>query len=220
MAKDPAVLFYTSDFLSETVLMSDEEIGQYIKLLCIQHQKGMLTEKDIKKICTNDDVLAKFERKPDGTYVNIRLDEEIARRKAYSESRRNNRKKKENSTSEDMKNICSTHEKHMETEAGTGTEIRTTADTGAKEKKGILKKSSYAEFLTITNDEYSSLIKKFGTQKVAKMIEILNNYKGSSGKKYQSDYRAILSWVVDKVQKEQATDPRFMGMLSVDLSDW
>ncbi len=104
MTKDPAVLFYTSDFLSETVLMSDEEIGQYIKLLCIQHQKGVLTEKDIKKVCTSDDVLKKFVRKPNGTYANTRLDEEIERRKAYSESRRNNRKKKEEITPLNSKN--------------------------------------------------------------------------------------------------------------------
>ena len=37
--KDPAFLFYSSDFLSGTMLMTDEEIGQYIKLLCLQHQK-------------------------------------------------------------------------------------------------------------------------------------------------------------------------------------
>lgn len=30
-----------------------------------------------------------------------------------------------------------------------------------------------------------------------------DNYKGSKGKTYKSDYRAILSWVADKVTKEQ-----------------
>lgn len=49
--KDPAFLFYSSDFLSGTLLMSDEEIGQYIKLLCLQHQKGHLKEKDMMNIC-------------------------------------------------------------------------------------------------------------------------------------------------------------------------
>ena len=45
--KDPAFLFYSSDFLSGTMLMSDEEVGQYIRLLCLQHQKGHLKEKDM-----------------------------------------------------------------------------------------------------------------------------------------------------------------------------
>ena len=46
MSKDPAVLFYTSDFLSGTFTMTNEQVGKYIRLLCLQHQKGRLTEKD------------------------------------------------------------------------------------------------------------------------------------------------------------------------------
>ena len=34
------------------------------------------------------------------------------------------------------------------------------------------------------------------------MIQILDNYKGANGKKYKSDYRAILNWVVDKYNEE------------------
>lgn len=34
------------------------------------------------------------------------------------------------------------------------------------------------------------------------VLRLLDNYKGSSGKSYKSDYRAILNWVVDKAQKE------------------
>jgi hypothetical protein len=30
----------------------------------------------------------------------------------------------------------------------------------------------------------------------------LNNYKGANGKKYKSDYLAVLNWVVDKAKKE------------------
>jgi hypothetical protein len=30
----------------------------------------------------------------------------------------------------------------------------------------------------------------------------MNNYKGATGKKYKSDYLAILNWVIDKVKKE------------------
>ena len=47
--KDPAVLFYTSDFLVGASDLSNEECGKYIKLLCLQHQKGHLSE---KQICT------------------------------------------------------------------------------------------------------------------------------------------------------------------------
>jgi len=42
MAKDPAFLFYSSDFLSGTFTLSNEHKGMYITLLCLQHQKGRL----------------------------------------------------------------------------------------------------------------------------------------------------------------------------------
>ena len=33
-------------------------------------------------------------------------------------------------------------------------------------------------------------------------IEILNNYKLSSGKRYKSDYHTILNWVIERVSKD------------------
>lgn len=112
--KDPAFLFYSSDFLSGTMLMTDEEIGQYIKLLCLQHQKGHLKEKDMLNICKtyNEDIFSKFKKDEEGNYYNERLEYEANKRKAYSESRRNNRKKKE-TYEKDMKNICNSYEQHM-----------------------------------------------------------------------------------------------------------
>jgi len=97
--KDPAFLFYSSDFLSGTMLMSDEQIGQYIKLLCLQHQKGHLKEKDMLNICKtyDEDIFSKFKKDKEGNYYNERLDSEIQRRKKYSESRRNNRNNVDNS---------------------------------------------------------------------------------------------------------------------------
>ena len=118
--KDPAFLFYSSDFLSGTMLMSDEDVGKYIRLLCLQHQKGHLKEKEMLNICKefNEDIFSKFKKDEEGKYFNERLEEESNKRKAYSESRRNNRKKKElkETYEEDMKNICNSYEKHMENE--------------------------------------------------------------------------------------------------------
>lgn len=115
--KDPAFLFYSSDFLSGTMLMTDEDVGKYIRLLCLQHQKGHLKEKDMLSICKtfNEDIFSKFKKDEEGNYYNERLEYESNKRKAYSESRRNNRKKREEieTYEEDMKNICNSYEKHM-----------------------------------------------------------------------------------------------------------
>ena len=114
MAKDPAVLFYTSDFLSGTFTMTNEQVGKYIKLLCLQHQKGPLTERDMLSVCQSydEDIYAKFEYL-DSHYVNIRMQTESIRRKSYSESRKNNRLKPKE------ENISISYDNHMETETET-----------------------------------------------------------------------------------------------------
>ncbi len=111
MAKDPAILFYTSDFLTGTFTMTNEQVGKYIKLLCLQHQKGRLTEKDMLNICQtyDKDIYDKFIVE-DGLYYNKRMDLEAIRRKNYSKSRSENRSNK------DVKNISETYVKHMEAE--------------------------------------------------------------------------------------------------------
>lgn len=108
MGKDPAVLFYTSDFLTGTLLMSNEQVGKYIRLLCLQHQKGGLSEKDMLQICQSydEDIFSKFEKSGD-TFFNQRMMEETVKRKNYSVSRSKNR------TNTNKKNICKTHEKDM-----------------------------------------------------------------------------------------------------------
>ena len=113
MSKDPAFLFYSSDFLTGTLLMSMEQKGKFITLLCIQHQKGHMSERDMLQICGtyDEDIFDKFQKDSDGKFFNERLKEEIDKRKSYSESRRNNRKKKE-----DVINISDTYVQHMENE--------------------------------------------------------------------------------------------------------
>ena len=88
--KDPAFLFYSSDFLSGVQDLTMEERGQYITLLCLQHQKGHLTEKMIRLCCGNAtaDVLAKFQHDENGLFFNQRLEIEVGKRKAHAEKQR------------------------------------------------------------------------------------------------------------------------------------
>jgi len=108
--KDPAVLFYTQDFITGTIFMSDEQRGKYIMLLCLQHQNGKLSEREMLKICgeKDEDIWCKFYQE-DGYFYNKRMLLETEKRTKYSESRRNNRAKKED-------NICKTYDTHMENE--------------------------------------------------------------------------------------------------------
>ncbi len=117
--KDPAVLFYTNDFLAGTMTMTDVQVGKYIRLLCLQHQQGHLPESTMLRVCKKPDadIWSKFQQDENGLFYNQRMDAESQKRHDYNESRRNNKLGK---TKNHMKNICSSHEKHM----GNGNGIR------------------------------------------------------------------------------------------------
>jgi uncharacterized protein YdaU (DUF1376 family) len=90
MSNDPAFLFYSSDFLSGIADLNMDERGQYITLLCVQHQKGRLNKKMIG-IAVGDaaaDVLAKFRHDENGLLYNERLEKEIQKRSEFSNKQR------------------------------------------------------------------------------------------------------------------------------------
>jgi uncharacterized protein YdaU (DUF1376 family) len=103
-------LFYPNDFDCATRFFSDEEVGIYLRLLIAQFQNGRLSEKHMIIICKtyNKDIYSKFIRDSEGFYYNERLENELIKRKEYSESRSNNRKKK--------KDISKSYDEHMENE--------------------------------------------------------------------------------------------------------
>lgn len=64
-------------------------------------------------------------------------------------------------------------------------------------------KVQWAEFVSMTNAEHQKLLDTHGPADTKRLIEILDNYKGATGKTYKSDYRAILNWVVTRLQDEK-----------------
>ena len=77
--KAPAFQLYTDDFLAGTLEMSQEEVGQFIRLLCHQWNRGSIpveTEKQQRLTggCVSVDVLAKFRLCEDGSLRNERLE--------------------------------------------------------------------------------------------------------------------------------------------------
>jgi hypothetical protein len=92
MAKDPAFLFYPSDFLTGTMAMPFEDRGKYITLLCYQHQSGRMSNETISFLVgsVSDMLRLKFSVDENGLFYNKRLEEEIFKRDKFIESRRNN----------------------------------------------------------------------------------------------------------------------------------
>ncbi len=190
MGKDPAVLFYTSDFLSSTQGLTMAEIGQLIKLICVQHQTGHLTKKSIKLSVgtVSRDVLGFFELDENGLYYNKRLDDEVIRRAKYSESRQRNAKKRY----ENKNTYADASAMHIETE--TKTETKTETET-VNEAENSIKKNKYGELenVELTEKQYEQLKEKF-PKSYKKCIDDLSYYIASKGDKYKSHYAVILSW--------------------------
>ena len=96
--KDPAVLFYTSDFLSGCALMDMRERGQYITLLCLQRERGHMTMQEIIRAVKkpSDEVMSKFQKDEDGKYFNHRMELEIEKREKHCQRQRENISKRWN----------------------------------------------------------------------------------------------------------------------------
>ena len=91
-----------------------------------------------------------------------------------------------------MNNKWTTDEQQMDTNKNTKN-IKNTK----KDKKYLdIAKTSYAEHVSMTEEQCQKLIEKHGPVAVADMIDRLNNYKISTGQlnKYKCDYHTLLNW--------------------------
>ncbi len=68
----------------------------------------------------------------------------------------------------------------------------------------IPSKIKFRELVELTQAEYDSLLAKNGQEFLNLMLDVLNAYKGSSGKKYDSDFHTMNQggWVVNRVKKD------------------
>ena len=93
--------------------------------------------------------------------------------------------------------------------------------TNKKEKnenneKNILPKAKYLDFVLLTEKEHKKLIDQIGEVETKKAIERLNNYIGSTGKKYKSHYFTILNW--SRREEQKAEKPKYISPVFGDNS--
>jgi hypothetical protein len=189
MSKDPAFLFYSSDFLTGTLLMSMEQKGKFITVLCLQHQKGHLSEKDMLQICGtyDEDIFSKFQKDSEGKFFNVRLEQEVDKRKSYSESRRNNRMKKE-----DVINISDTYVQHMENE---------------NENENTIKEKKVSAFQKPTLSELKTYMTEIGMADVSeKWFDYYESNGWLVGKNKMKNWRAaVRTWKSNNLSNNTTT---------------
>ncbi len=70
-------------------------------------------------------------------------------------------------------------------------------------------KIGFLDFVYMTKEEHKKLLDKLGKDKTEDMIERLNNYIGSKGKKYKSHYFTILTWSREKIEEKPVKKPKY-----------
>lgn len=138
MAKDPAFLFYPGDWLGGTMTFSRSHKGAYMDLLMCQFNQGHMALQDIVDVLGSDfekmwenKLKSKFKMDNDGLFFNEKLEYEIFKRKAYTESRRKNLLHKEDHIKEDKVSHMGSH---MENENENENISVTKGGAGGKQK--------------------------------------------------------------------------------------
>lgn len=172
MAKDPAVLWYWNDWGGGTRTLSRHLKGCYIDLLEAQFNSGHLSLEEIKTVLGADfgnawpTLQKKFKKDENGLFFNDRTEQEILKRKAFTESRRESLVKNEN----DMVKI------YLLRDENTGyTKIATSKNPvktffGTSETKILIWASE-----TVLRKEEANLHKEFEQKKIKGQWYNLNN---------------------------------------------
>ena len=118
MSKDPAFLFYPGDYLRDTQTLNEKSQVAYDRIMCEHMRNICITQSQLNfftKRLDEDEVEAIMFvlTKIKGGYQITWVAESITKRRAYSDSRRKNRKGKIN---KDMLHTSETYDTHMENE--------------------------------------------------------------------------------------------------------
>ena len=201
MSKDPALLIYSADILSEIADLTLEERGQYLTMMLLQHRKGPLTEKLLKLQlgqAPSKDVLSKCAIDEGGNCYMEWVERERDRRKAHSNKQRENVLKRWNKQTKEI----------PEEYNGNTTVIPlvTVTDTVTKTNTKAKTKTSEAELWPGFDDFWNLYDKKVSKKTTSlkwqklpyktklKIMEHLPEYVASTpNKKYRKDPQTYLN---------------------------
>jgi predicted phage replisome organizer len=85
------------------------------------------------------------------------------------------------------------------------TPVTVTQEKKKKKKNTEKEKEEYKPSVFLSVDEFGKLNAEYGEETANKALEHLSHYKQSSGKKYKSDYHAILTWVINAITTQKQT---------------
>lgn len=165
MAKDPAFLFYSQDFIVGVQTMTFEDRGKYITILAQMHQQGRLSEETICFLVGSVSVSLRLKFKQDekGLWYNERLEAETLKRNQFTESRRNNGKN--GGRPKKTKASGKPKQKHMQNHM---------VNHMGNENEDV-------------NDNVIKVVRPFESEKFNNVWNNWKTYRKQSGKPYRSD---------------------------------
>ncbi|MBQ8393377.1 MAG: hypothetical protein IJX51_06365 [Clostridia bacterium] len=161
---NPSMPFYPSDFMGETALFTNEQIGKYLKVLCIAYiNGGKLTREEIISICGGEDerIFKCFKSDEEGKLYHERTVYEMKKREEYAK-KKSKKKGARKAISEE------------------------------KPEEGKKPYGNYKRVL-LTDEQYEKLKKKY-RDSLDERIEALDEYIEMNDKKYKSHYAVIIHW--------------------------
>ncbi len=199
MSKDPAFLFYPGDYLRDTQMLSEKTQVAYDRIMCEHMRNICISQKQLmfltKKLTEDEreELMMVLTEIPGGHQIDWVADS-INKRKAYSESRRKNRTKKQ---PDDKDNIPETYVLHMENEI----EIENINGRGKEEceKKGVKLPPYQQSFITVKADPEISIPEGF-----EELILTWLRYKSEKGQAYKKTCMISLK---KSLVKDNSGDP-------------
>lgn len=176
---NPSMPFYPSDFMGETALFTNEQIGKYLKVLCIAYiNGGKLTREEIISICGGVDerIFNSLKSDEEGKLYHERTVYEMKKREEFAKKKANKKNGR-----------------------------KVTREKKPKEEKPKEDKKSYGEYnrVFLTDKQYERLKEKYGASLDAR-IDALDEYIEMNDKEYKNHYAVIVHW--DKRNKDRKID--------------
>lgn len=228
MAKNfPYFKFTATEWLTGDIVFESLELqGLFINVCAVYWQRdGKLTIEDLIKRYKNESLINqlidKYIWSNNGNILIKFLDEQLIEANHISKINSENGKKgaeaKRNKATvkrplNDSKAILSKEEKELN-----------------KNNNNNKNKNKIREYVFLSQSELDKLYSEFSEHEVNWMLDKLNDYKASTGKKYKCDYSAINVWVkdafrkakVDFIKDNNTSDVRIAtAMKSIENINW
>jgi len=210
--KDPAFLFYSSDFTDGVSDLTMEERGQYITMLARQHQAGCVSERWLTINIPNVSkyVLKKFV-KSDDNYENSRLKEEIEIRKRHRLKQFENGKK-------GGRPITQTEPKHNPTVNPNITQRLTQTEPKQKPLVNV----NVNEDVNVNIDESVSVdeLVLTDTYKVKAVTHIIEQFNIITGSKYQTGTKTYRTAIKARLADNNWNEQELIDVIELQFRLW